>query len=74
MTGTVVGRQASRVPVNVLGLPGCAVPVGADGGLPQGVQLIGRRFREDLVLDAAQGIEDRAPVLMPIQPRVAVTA
>jgi amidase len=50
------------------------VPVGADEGLPQGVQLIGARFREDLVLDAAQAVEDRAPVLTPIQPRVAVTA
>ncbi len=62
------------VPVNVLGLPSASVPVGADEGLPQGVQLIGARFREDLVLDAAQAIEDRAPVLTPIQPRVAVTA
>ena len=62
------------VPVNILGLPGCAVPVGADDGLPQGVQLIGGRFREDLLLDAAQAIEDRAPVLTPIQPRVAVPA
>jgi amidase len=62
------------VPVNILGLPACAVPVGADEGLPQGVQLIGARFREDLVLDAAQAVEDRALVLTPIQPRVAVTA
>jgi amidase len=79
----VVGDDVSRVaeialsmrmvvPVNILGLPGCAVPVGADDGLPQGVQLIGARFREDLLLDAAQAIEDRAPVLTPIQPRVAV--
>ena len=52
--------------VNILGLPSCAVPVGSDGGLPQAVQLIGWRFREDLLLDAAQAIEDRAPVLTPI--------
>jgi amidase len=62
------------VPVNILGLPTCAVPVGSDDGLPQGVQLIGARFREDLVLDAAQVVEERAPVLTPIQPRVAVPA
>jgi amidase len=59
------------VPINVLGMPSCAVPVGSDDGLPQGVQLIGARFREDLMLDAAQAIEDRAPVLTPIEPRVA---
>lgn len=67
---THIGRiaQAMRmvVPVNILGLPACAVPVGSDDGLPQGVQLIGARFREDLLLDAAQAIEDRAPVLTPI--------
>ena len=51
--------------------PSCAVPVGSDEGLPQGVQLIGARFREDLLLDAAQAIEDRAPALTPLQPRVA---
>jgi amidase len=81
----VVGEDISRVgeiatamrmvvPVNILGLPACAVPVGCDDDLPQSVQLIGARFREDLVLDAAQAVEDRAPVLTPIQPRVAVTA
>ncbi len=81
----LVGDDISRVgeiatamrmvgPVNILGLPSCAVPVGADDGLPQGVQLIGAQFREDLLLDAAQAIEDRAPILTPIQPRVAVTA
>ncbi len=61
------------VPVNILGLPACAVPVGSDGGLPQGVQLIGARFQEPLLLDAAQVIEDRAPVLTPIEPRRVAT-
>jgi amidase len=45
------------VPVNVLGLPAAAVPVGVDEGLPQAVQIIGRRWREDLCLDAAAAIE-----------------
>jgi amidase len=64
-------RFAMRMvlPVNILGLPSCAVPVGEDGGLPQGVQLIGARFSEMLLLDAAQAIEDRAPRLTPIEPR-----
>ena len=39
---------------------------------PQGVQLIGARFREDLLLGAAQAVEDRAPVLTVIEPRMAV--
>jgi amidase len=70
--GEIATAMRMVVPVNILGLPSCAVPVGCDDGLPQGVQLIGRRFREDLLLDAAQAVEDRAPVLTPIQPRVAV--
>ena len=37
-------------------------------GCPQGVQLIGPRYREDLCLDAAQAIEDRLGVLTPIDP------
>lgn len=45
------------VPVNVLGLPAAAVSVGVDEGLPQAVQLIGGRWREDLCLDAAATIE-----------------
>jgi amidase len=37
--------------------------------LPMGVQLIGPRFREDLLLDAAAVIESRCPPMTPIDPR-----
>jgi amidase len=55
--------------VNALGLPAVAVPVGVGGGLPQAVQVIGPRYREDLCLDAAAALEDRVGILMPIDPR-----
>jgi amidase len=55
--------------VNLLGLPSVAVPAGLADGLPQGVQLIAPRVREDLCLDAAQAIEDRLGTLTPIDPR-----
>jgi len=45
------------VAVNNLGLPAVAVPVGVANGLPQGVQVIGPRYREDLCLDAGEAIE-----------------
>jgi amidase len=53
--------------VNLLGLPAAAVPVAVKSGLPQGVQLIGPRYREDHVLDAAQEIEDRLGVITPVE-------
>jgi len=55
--------------VNLLGLPSVAVPVGVTDGLPQGVQIIGPRYREDLCLEAAEAIEKRVGVLTPIEPR-----
>lgn len=58
------------VTVNLLGLPAAAVPVGVANGLPQGVQIIGPRYREDLCLDAAEAIEGELGVLTPIDPRV----
>ena len=54
------------VSVNLLGLPSVAVPVGVADGLPQGVQIIGSRYREDLCLDAAEAIERQVGVLTPI--------
>lgn len=54
--------------VPCLGLPGAAVPTGVVDGLPAAVQLVGGRFRESWILDAAQAIEDRSGVLTPIDP------
>ena len=55
--------------VNTLGLPAVALPVGLADGLPQAVQLIGPRYREDLCLDAAAALEDQVGILTPIDPR-----
>ena len=49
--------------VNYLGLPAGVVPVGLVEGLPAGVQIVGRRFREDLILDAMAAVEAQAGVL-----------
>jgi len=57
------------IAINALGLPAAAVPVGVAGGLPQVVQVIGPRYREDLCLDAATALEDALGVITPIDPR-----
>jgi amidase len=51
------------VGVNYLGLPAGVVPAGYAAELPAGVQLIGRRFREDLILDAMEAVEARLGVM-----------
>ncbi|GAA2136070.1 amidase [Actinomadura napierensis] len=57
----LVAAQWPMTSLPVLGFPGVSVPAALADGLPIGVQLIGGRFAEDLVLDAAQAVEDRAP-------------
>ncbi len=54
--------------VNALGLPAVAVPAGIAEGLPQVVQLIGPRYREDICLDAAEALDARFGVITPIDP------
>jgi amidase len=65
----VLRAQESQFSVPVLGLPAVSVPTGLAGPVPMGVQITGPRFREDLVLDAAEVIEQRCPPMTPIDPR-----
>ncbi|MBG0832687.1 amidase [Planomonospora sp. ID67723] len=62
----LIPAQWPMTSLPVLGFPGVSVPTGLADGLPIGVQLIGGRFAEDVILDAAQAIEDRAPRLTPV--------
>ncbi|MGY4400757.1 amidase family protein [Bradyrhizobium sp. USDA 3315] len=58
------------VPANLLGLPSACVPAARDPqtGLPIGVLLTGRRFRDDQCLNAAEGVEHLNAVTTPIDP------
>jgi amidase len=49
--------------INYLSLPAGIVPTGLIEGLPAAVQVVGRRFREDLILDALEVIEANEGVL-----------
>ncbi|MDB5732308.1 MAG: Asp-tRNAAsn/Glu-tRNAGln amidotransferase subunit and related amidase [Variovorax sp.] len=65
----VMAANWSMMAIPMLGFPALSVPTGVDQGLPVGVQLLGQRFREDTLLDAAEVIEARAGVFTPIDPR-----
>ena len=63
----------SMVPIlaaSTLGLPGLAVPVSLAEGVPVGVQLISRRYGEEMLFAAGEAIEARTPVKTPIDPRL----
>lgn len=45
------------IPVNLAGLPGISIPCGLAGGLPVGLQIIGKPFDESTVLRAAYTFE-----------------
>ncbi|MBE7520022.1 MAG: hypothetical protein HS107_12330 [Thermoflexaceae bacterium] len=66
--GELFANLSLVVAVNLLGLPSLALPVGVANGLPQGVQIIGNRYREDLCLAAGQEIEERLGVVTPVDP------
>lgn len=56
----LIDAQSPLLATAALGLPGLSVPTGMAGGVPIGVQLLAWRFREDLLLDAGQVLEDAA--------------
>lgn len=50
------------VPVNIAGLPGVSVPCGFNAnGMPIGMQLIGKRFDESTILNAAYKYQQAVP-------------
>jgi amidase len=57
------------VVVSLLGLPSVVVPTGEVGALPQAVQIIGPRFREDACLDAAAVVQHHLGPPTVIDPR-----
>lgn len=53
----VLGRGQYSFAINFLGLPAGHVTAGYHDGMPVGVQIVGGRFREDMILDALEVIE-----------------
>jgi aspartyl-tRNA(Asn)/glutamyl-tRNA(Gln) amidotransferase subunit A len=58
----LLGAVAFTYPFNLSGHPAATVPVGHTGaGLPAGLQIVGPRHRDDLVLQAARAYEQLHP-------------
>ena len=60
--------QIIQIGLPFMGLPGLAVNTGKKGSVPVGVQIIGGRYREDLMLDAGRVIEAAFGPPPPVDP------
>ena len=60
--------QMPQVALPVIGMPGLTVSTGMAGSVPVGVQLVSRRFREDLLLAAGEAVEAGGVPPAPIDP------
>lgn len=63
---TMMRAHRYQLVLPVLGLPGLAVPMGTVNERPVGVQIVSRRFREDICLAAGEAIEAQEPAITPI--------
>ncbi|OLN22959.1 aspartyl/glutamyl-tRNA amidotransferase subunit A [Domibacillus antri] len=54
---TMYANDILTIPVNLAGVPGISVPCGFSGGMPLGLQIIGRHFDEKTVYRVAHAYE-----------------
>jgi amidase len=64
----IIAAQLPQVGLPLLSLPGLAVSTGLSGTAPVGVQLVAGRYREDILLAAAEAIEAGGTPPAPIDP------
>lgn len=64
----VLRAQGPSFSLPVIGFPAISAPMGLVNGLPNGVQIMGARFREDMVMDAAGVLEGKSPSPTPVDP------
>lgn len=65
----IMEAQLTQRALPTLGLPGLSVTTGSAGQIPVGVQLIGSKFREDVLLDAGAVIEAASPPITVVDPQ-----
>lgn len=65
---TAIAANWSMMAIPVLGFPALALPTGVVDGLPTGVQLMGKRFGEQDLLQIGEVLQAAMPPLTPIDP------
>ncbi len=61
--GDVLGNAFYSFAFNYMGFPAGIVPANYNDGCPVGVQIVSRRFREDLIVDAMAAIEGSVGIM-----------
>ena len=64
----VLEAQLTQVALPTLGIPALTVATGKDGTTPLGVQLVGPKYREDVLIAAGRVLERARPAIEPIDP------
>jgi len=64
----VWSAQLTQIALPLTGLPALTISTGLTGNTPLGVQLVSRRFREDICLDAAAILERAGTPASPVDP------
>ena len=59
----VLGNAFYSYSMNFMGLPAGNVPANYNDGQPVGVQIVGQKFREDLILDACEVVENSVGIM-----------
>lgn len=72
--GSPTWTAMRTLPFNVTGHPSLALPVGFAGGLPVGMQIIGRAFDEAMICRIGDAFERSTDHSVPRPPRTAISA
>ncbi|MFC0387980.1 amidase family protein [Muricoccus vinaceus] len=64
----VIEAMLPQVGLPLMSLPGLTVTTDLSGPAPMGVQLVGGRYREDVLLEAGAVIEAGGPMVTPVDP------
>ncbi|WNJ99230.1 amidase family protein [Thalassospiraceae bacterium LMO-JJ14] len=64
----VIEAQMTQVALPVMGVPSLTVTLDMGEAAPLGVQLVGPRYREDVILDAGAVLERARPLTTPVDP------